>query len=205
MSTRWARLARGWLTALFSTLIAALSHTLAGGPPSTLAVVVSLAFAGMLCVGLTGKKPSAARLAASVGGSQLLFHELFALVGHPTWGAVAGHVHGASGAVAPFAAVSAGPLWQPDSPNDAAWMLIAHLAAAVLTFLMLLHGERAFWTLSTSARELVRLLFPALPEPVAADAATVTVLASQTDVPSRRSQFRSAQYRRGPPMRPAFA
>ena len=77
MSTRWARFARGWLTALFSTLIAAVSHTLAGGPPGTLAVVVSLAFAGMLCVGLTGKRPSAVRLAASVGGSQLLFHQLF--------------------------------------------------------------------------------------------------------------------------------
>ena len=42
MSTRWARFARGWLAAVFSTLIAAASHTIAGGPPRWLAIVLSL-------------------------------------------------------------------------------------------------------------------------------------------------------------------
>ena len=202
MGTRWARFARGWLTALFSTLIAALSHTLAGGTAGTLAIVASLAFSGMLCVGLAGKRPSAMRLAVSVAGSQLLFHQLFSYLGNPAWDATSGHAHGA---VAPFAAESTAHVWHPASPSDATWMFLAHLAAAALTFLMLRHGERAFWTLTTNARHLVRMLFPAMPGPIAFDAAAVLELISQTDVPSRMSGFRSMHRRRGPPRRRAFA
>jgi hypothetical protein len=204
MGTRWARFARGWLTALFSTLIAALSHTLVGGTPSTLAIVVSLAFAGMLCVGLAGKKPSASRLAVSVAGSQLLFHQLFALLGNPAWGAGFGHTHGTSDALTPMTAVATGPVWHPTSQSDAAWMLVAHLAAAAVTFLLLRHGERAFWSLSTNARELARRLFPALPEPVVVESAAIPELVLQTQVP-RLSRFLSAQRRRGPPVHLAFA
>ena len=50
MHTRWARFVRGWIVAAVSTFVAALSHTLGGGSvPGPLAVVVSLAFAGMIC------------------------------------------------------------------------------------------------------------------------------------------------------------
>ena len=205
MGTRWARFARGWLTALFSTLIAALSHTLAGGTASTLAVVASLAFAGMLCVWLAGKRPSAMRLAVAVAGSQLLFHQLFGYLGTPAWVATSGHVHGTAGAVAPFAAESTAHAWHPASPGDAIWMFLAHLAAAALTFLMLRHGERAFWTLTANARQLVRLLFPAIPGPIAFDTAAVLGLISQTGVPSRMSGFRLMHRRRGPPRRRALA
>lgn len=205
MGTRWARFARGWLAALFSTLIAATSHSFAGGRPGTLAVVLSLAFAGMLCVGLAGKKPSAWRLAVSVVGSQFLFHQLFSYLGDPGWSAATGHVHGAIGTVAEFAVVT-GPAWHPASSNGAAGMLVAHLVAAAMTFLLLRHGERAFWALSTNARELVRqLLFPARPGPVAVDPTTAPELAGTTDIVAPRSRIRSVQHRRGPPHRRVFA
>ena len=63
-------------------------------------------------------------------------------------------------------------------------MLVAHLAAAVLTFLMLRHGEQAFW----SCHERPRTGAPAVPGTARAccrHTATVAGLVSQTDVRHR--------------------
>src|SRR5918998_1156574 len=80
MTTRWARFARGWMVAGFSTFVAALSHTLGGGhAPGWLGVVLSLAFAGVVCVGLAGRTVSGVRVGVSVLLSQLIFHGLFSL------------------------------------------------------------------------------------------------------------------------------
>ena len=82
MTTRWARFARGWIVAVFSTFVAALSHTVGGGAdPGLLAVVVSLAFAGILSVGLSGRTLSTWRLTLAVLLSQLIFHGLFSFGG----------------------------------------------------------------------------------------------------------------------------
>ena len=56
MQSRWARLTRGLLAAVFSTVAAAVSHTLAGGAaPGALALAVTFTFAAVVCVVLTGK------------------------------------------------------------------------------------------------------------------------------------------------------
>jgi hypothetical protein len=82
MTTRWARFARGWIVAGFSTFVAALSHTLGGGAvPGLLAVVVSLAFAGIVSIALSGRTLSTWRLSAAVLLSQLIFHGLFSFGG----------------------------------------------------------------------------------------------------------------------------
>ncbi|MEC5151460.1 hypothetical protein [Cryobacterium sp. GrIS_2_6] len=80
MTARWTRFARGWAIAGFATFVAALSHTLGGGAaPGLLPVVISLAFAGIVCIGLAGRAPSLWRTAAAVLTSQLIFHGLFSL------------------------------------------------------------------------------------------------------------------------------
>ncbi|MFZ2964070.1 MAG: hypothetical protein WA006_05235, partial [Rhodoglobus sp.] len=82
MTTRWARFVRGWVTAGFAVFVAAFAHVAAGGhAPDWLAVAVSLAFAGILCVPLAGKTLSLTRLTISVAGAQAVFHTLFALSG----------------------------------------------------------------------------------------------------------------------------
>ncbi|GAB3034874.1 hypothetical protein GCM10027052_10960 [Parafrigoribacterium mesophilum] len=196
MGTRWARFARGWLAAVVSTAVAAASHTFAGGPPSWLAIVLSLVFAGMLCVGLAGKRLSPLRLAASVVGSQLLFHQLFASIGGSGW-APAAHVHGAEITGALGLTVPTGSS-QLVSAADATWMLAAHAAAAAVTFLLLCYGERSFWSVTAGARALLRVLFPRELQPVPLDAARPPKNLSRVLVLSPKAKLSVLRYR-GPP------
>ena len=197
MSTRWARFARGWLAALFSTLVAAVSHTLAGGvSPSAVSFVVALAFAGIACVALTGKRLSFVRLAASVLVSQLAFHSLFSTIGvsSGTVSAPAGaHHHG--GALA-LVAGGDGAMHHTDG-----WMWAAHAFAALLTMAALRHGEAAFWRLRETALLFVRTVFagvpvvPSLPLPARAP------LTRAQHLEARTCDFiRSSLGLRGPPV-----
>jgi hypothetical protein len=167
MATRWARFARGWVVALFSTFVAGLSHTLAGGAvPNIVAVVLSLAFAGIVCIGLAGRTLSLGRMAASVLLSQLIFHGLFsfgasggALTVSPTASAIPGaHQHGPIGVVADLGSASIGH----GGAHTAAWMWVAHAIAAIITIVALRHGETAFWGLFDTVRLGIRSLFAAL-------------------------------------------
>ena len=160
MTTRWARFARGWVVAVFATLLAALSHTLGGGAaPSGLAVVVSLAFAGMICVGLAGRTVSTLRLALSVLLSQLIFHTLFSFGG--AGGALTTDASATAGLHGHAAAPSVAAVLPAAEPaahlGHAGWaMWLAHLAAAAVTIVALRHGERAFWGLLANARLGIR-------------------------------------------------
>ena len=173
MQTRWARFARGWIVAAFSTFVAALSHTLGGGSaPGLLAVVVSLAFAGMVCVALAGRTLSFWRGAASVLISQFIFHGLFSL--------------GASGGALRADALAASGTHQHAAlpglidptilganahvSHDGGAMWLAHFVAAIVTILALRYAERAFWSLVENVHLGIRTLFaPAqLAVPVAA-------------------------------------
>lgn len=78
MTTRWTRFARGWITAGFATFVAAFLHVASSGhAPSSLALALSLAFSGMICIALTGKRLALWRRSVSVAVSQFLFHALF--------------------------------------------------------------------------------------------------------------------------------
>lgn len=204
MSTRWARFARGWLVAVFSTLIASASHTIVGGPPSALAIILSLAFAGMLCVGLAGKRLSRMRLAASVVGSQLLFHQLFASLGSPVW-TPAAHVH--PGMDPALIVTAPAGTWQPASTSDALWMLTAHVIAAAATFLLLRLAEQAFWGLPSfgligGARALLRILFRQGLQPVLFETLRMPRAPRHSRILSSIA-LRSALRYRGPPAVPA--
>jgi len=159
MTTRWARFARGWIVAAVSTFVAALSHTVGGGAvPGLLAVVVSLAFAGIVSIALSGRTLSTWRLTAAVLVSQLIFHGLFSLGSAGgtlvTTDAASAHANHA-GSIA----VSALPAGTMSGTDHGLMMTLAHVVAAVVTVIALRFGERAFWGLfSTAAVALTALV-----------------------------------------------
>jgi hypothetical protein len=156
MTTRWARLARGFSAAIIAIFVAAFCHTAAGGvAPSLIALALSLAFSTLVCVGLTGRSPSWWRQSASVAVSQLTFHLFFCLGSGDGSIASSGH-HGASATLV----VENGPVghahtmsfWDP-------WMLASHALAGIVTVVILRFGEDAFWKLCESARYSICLIF----------------------------------------------
>lgn len=168
MSSRWARVARGLLAAGFATLVAAVFHTASGGAaPSVLALSLSLAFSGIFCVALAGKRLSLWRQSASVVLSQLLFHALFCLgqgslgsagYGSTAIGAAAENlgVHGAHAMDLGLASASAAVAADASSPDlhaaigmfgDGPAMWAGHATAAIVTIVLLRHGEKTFWGL----------------------------------------------------------
>lgn len=185
MSSRWARFARGWLAASFSVFVAAFAHVIGGGHvPSALAVVLSLAFAGIVAVPLAGKTVSLLRLSISVGVAQALFHTLFALGGGVTVTQL-GH-HG------PLTITGATAVHGHEG------MLPAHVLAAVVTIVALRLGEGAFWMLLGLAREgLRRTLLPAS-DPVRIAAPRTASFAAEPR-PLALAVLRSPLSRRGPP------
>lgn len=142
MSTRWARLARGWLAAIGATFAAAFSHVVAGGGhPPFFAVALSLAFAGLACTVLAGRRFSRTRLALSVVASQFLYHGLFSVFGESSStaapavsDAASGHLHGAVLHSSSAAGIAGGLEWEPV-------MLAAHAVAAIATLMLMLYGE----------------------------------------------------------------
>ncbi|MEO9014969.1 MAG: hypothetical protein ABI275_06570 [Terrimesophilobacter sp.] len=198
MGTRWARFVRGWVIAVFSTLVAALSHSLAVGTgPSLLAIVLSLAFAGMACVGLAGKRLSLWRMSASVAFSQMIFHGIFSSMSGPFPASVVlGHVHNA--------ALASVPVLSSTHASHAAWhstplMAIAHLGAGVATLAILRYGERAYWGLLDTTRVLIRVLFPAAPVVTVGATPRVSVTARTTFTLTDLGVPLLAMRYRGPP------
>ena len=204
MTTRWARFARGWLAALFSTTVAAASHTLAGGnSPSAVSLVVALAFAGVACIALTGTTLSLTRLTASVALSQLAFHLLFSTIGTST-GAPAqftGSAHDHSATLTLGADAGSGAV----AHHADGWMWLGHAAAAVLTIVALRYGESAFWRLAAIALLFVRTLFPRIPAvPLVPRPARRARVVGHPFVPRICAVLRSTLGLRGPPA-PSFS
>ncbi|MDH6238294.1 hypothetical protein [Cryobacterium sp. CG_9.6] len=206
MTTRWARFARGWIVALVSTLVAAVSHTIGGGgAPGMVAVALSLAFAGMICIALAGRTLSFWRGALAVLTSQLIFHGLFSL--GAAGGAISPDAIAASGthqhSMLPGLIESSGTAMP--AGHDGATMWIAHGVAAVITIAALRFGERAFWGLLENARLIVRALF--LPTPTAVMPPVLARRAATARVSLPRNLFvlLSSLRRRGPPLVTVFA
>jgi hypothetical protein len=196
VTTRWARFARGWTAAVFSTLVAAGSHAVAGGgSASLLALVVALAFAGVTCVALTGTRLSLLRVAASVALSQVAFHTVFSTIASAPGGTSVSRPHDHSQALS----LDAGEASAAPSHHTDGWMWLGHAVAAVLTIIALRYGEGAFWRLRSIAALFVRIVLvavPALsprprPRPVAAEPVFVALFCAFV---------RSSLGLRGPPV-----
>jgi len=140
VTPRASRLLRGTLLGSVATLLAALSHSWAGGVvPDPLALALGAVFASAVGTVAVGRRGSLTRTAVAVAIGQLAFHLAFSLLGSGASVVVhAGHHASVAAIVAdPSGAVARG----------GAWMWLAHLAAGVLTVLYLRHLERRAWAL----------------------------------------------------------
>lgn len=170
MTSRAARLARGWIAATFATIVAAASHVLAGGPaPHTLMVAFSLALSGLVCVALAGKALSMPRLILGVAASQGIFHTFFTAAPSTSTAAAShsGHMGHDAGEMAAMLANSAGaPFTLTHSAaldHSTAAMWFGHAVACLLTILFLRFGETAAWRLLDALRLKILLVLSIAP------------------------------------------
>ncbi|MEO6944043.1 MAG: hypothetical protein ABI053_04960 [Lacisediminihabitans sp.] len=196
MMTRWARVARGFVAAITSLFVAAISHILPGGDaPGMVALVACLILSTFVCTALSGKKLSLFRLSTAVIASQFLFHSFFSLsasapsvaMGSTSFTHV-GHVQehfvvlGSSG----VASMGTG-------------MWVAHTVAAVVTIMALRYGETAFWSLRIVARLWIGALFEAGTSPRPVEVPATEAPRECLALPHERILPLSPLRRRGPP------
>ncbi|GAA1241309.1 hypothetical protein JOF42_001934 [Microbacterium phyllosphaerae] len=134
MTSRQLRLLRAASASAVATVIAATSHTIAGGAaPHPLLVLAVAALVVPITALIIGARVSRIRVAATVLVSQAAFHVVFQLLGAPTGTTViSGHQHHVDlSALGPVSAATAPDLL----------MLIGHIVAAVATTALLWHGE----------------------------------------------------------------
>jgi len=158
MSSRGARVVRGFAAASVATLVAALFHMAGGGlAPSALALTLSLVFSSLGSIALVGKRVAAWRLTLSVLVSQFLFHALFSLSPSAHFAGATGHLHPGSHLTMVTDGAAATPM--SGMSLSGSWMWLAHAAAALLTLAALRYGERVFVAVSEfTAFSLRRLL-----------------------------------------------
>lgn len=202
--SRAVRTARGAFGALAATLLAAVSHSLAGGVMTAFAIVATTLFALPLCVLLAGKIGSLWRLAIAVSVAQFVYHWSFAGIGATQLGAIGQ----GSAAVSPHAAhlglLTASPFVPTAAiaANAEAWMWAAHALAATLTVALMHSGERAFLHVARLLRSAVPVRIPGAIQLPARPAILEVFYAA----PSRVAPvFLSAISHRGPPAVPATA
>ena len=192
MNSRAARSLRGLGAGTAATMVAAVSHGLAGGTfPGLAGIALALVFSAAVSIALVGLRMPVLRLAASIVLSQLAFHVVFSTLGN------AGEVHSAGhhGAVS---VVDSGLSGAAIVTHASPFMWLAHGIAAVLTLLALVLGERAIVGLRDTARMLLaRVLTPAsLARPMTLPRAARPQL---TPVPRAARELVAACGLRGPP------
>ncbi|QDO88272.1 hypothetical protein FNH13_07860 [Ornithinimicrobium ciconiae] len=179
---------RGGLAAAVATTIALLFHLMAGGAmPALPGLVIPLLLAISVCILLAGVRLPSLRLLLSVGASQLLFHNLF-MLGATDADAAEAHAHHATGAAA-------------TQTGTSVWMVVAHLAAALLTAAALRHGELILARLSSAVRHLAwRFLHPVTTLPVRPTTPAARLVDEQAWVPTIHLAVHTSLVRRGPPI-----
>ena len=191
MTPRASRLLRGTLLGSVATLLAALSHTWAGGVvPGVLALTLGAVFASAVGVAAVGRRGSLRGTAIAVAIGQFAFHLAFSLLGSgaSVSTAASGHHHA-------MPSITASPLEAVE--RGGVWMWLAHLAAGALTVLYLRHLERRLWSvLARLGWRLVASLGIAVPAPrVSGQRATAFASRVLTAVP-----LRGGSALRGPPL-----
>ncbi|GAA3589899.1 hypothetical protein GCM10022198_12210 [Klugiella xanthotipulae] len=203
--TRGGRTWRGLVAAASAILLAALSHTIAGGAaPSVAGIVSALIVCTPVCIALAGRALSLWRLGSAVVISQGLFHAVFSYLAMPasapadTAGIPTGlHVHGSATA----AAILSPHALAGDAHSG--WMWLAHAVAAGCTIAVLRFGERGAYRLIALTRLAVRRLTGSHPHPIL-PAATHTLVPGWHNPFTSVSRWMSGLSYRGPPA-PALA
>ena len=199
MGSRRVRALRGMLASVVAILVAALFHVAGGGtPPGFVALALSLAFATLGSIALTGRRLSLWRLTASVAISQFLFHALFSL-GDSTarFSAEGGmsHLHPGS-----HLTMTLGGMPAAHGSELSPSMWATHATAVLVTVVALRFGEQAFWGLFRTARVRVagaadRLVVVPVPVLATAPAPTTAEPARLRDLGLPLARLRH----RGPP------
>lgn len=188
--SRALRVTRGAVATVAATLLAAASHSLAGGAITWLAITATAVLALPLGVALAGRLGSIWRLSFVVLAAQFLFHWSF--VGLGTGGALGS---GSAGSLHAHLEIAA---FAPDTPATAdVVMWLGHAVTAVLTIALLHRGEQAFLS-------LLRLALRALPHELPRATGIAAPTASIPDQPTttffdRLITFGSISHR-GPPL-----
>lgn len=196
--TRWGRVARGTVAAFASVFFAAFAHSLAGGDlPGVAGLSLCFIFSLLVGTALAGRRMPQVRLAATILASQAMYHWLFGSLG--TLGATTtsptgslGHAHNAPLDIGSLAV-------QVHEHGD---MLLAHVAAAIVTFGVLAFGERSLRTVVQAARSIVLALIPRFADaPLAVAPSRVCCDRTRLVTPRRRRVNHSGLRHRGPPLR----
>lgn len=193
MTTRWARVARGFVAAAISLFVAAFCHIASGGAvPNALALAACLVLSVFVCVALSAKTLSLPRLSVSVAASQFLFHSVFSLwtTTPVSFAGISGHDHEQFALLATPGAVGA---------SADAGMWLAHAAAAVVTIGALRYGETAFWGLLAVARLWIGSLFATVAALGPVEALPSPVPAEREFLPRALALLLSSMRHRGPP------
>ncbi|MAT18454.1 MAG: hypothetical protein CMF56_07810 [Leifsonia sp.] len=208
--SRRARTAKALLVAVSSTLVALISHVLAGGSiPGLVGILVPVTLSVLVCLPLSGRALSLPRLALSVLASQFLFHWLFVLGAAGSTAVVTadrGGVHAGhdTSTIAALASTSA------HADHTDGWMWLGHGVAAVATIALIRRSETALAGLRRLALLLAALLARAV-APRLAHAAAIPARAARLVAAAggagglARAALTASVSRRGPPRPVAFA
>lgn len=188
MNARQLRLVRAAAVSSVATLIAALSHTIGGGAaPHPLLILAVATLIMPLSALLVGVRQSRTRAAVAVFLGQAAFHLVFQALGAPTGAQVGGGGHSHHIDLALLG--SASPLAAPST-----MMLFAHAVAAVLTTLLVWHGEAVVRVVARWVEALFRRADAVVPAAHHRPPRLRSIL-----FPSFDAAVSSAVPRRGPP------
>jgi len=144
-----ARFVRGWVVAMLAVILAAGGHQAAhsimhgGAEPIPLELLVfSAALTAPIAVVLIGNRTSQWSTACTTVFGQLAFHALYSLSSSSIATQHAGHVQGHMD----FAMAVESQAIHASTAADVV-MVVAHLLAAVLTTVVITHGERSLLTI----------------------------------------------------------
>lgn len=213
MSTRAARLVRGWAAALAATAVAAASHILAGGViPYPSIVLFCLALSAMVSCALAGRALSLPGTAGAVLASQGIFHLLFTVggAGIPsaaaggasalTHAGHAGHAaHLDPAAVARLTEAGQAGAGMAAAGHSSALMWVGHLLAAAVTVALIRNGEAALLRiLEALALRITAILPLILPLPLGPRIPKLSALVPATPVRNLGVPLLAMRHR-GPP------
>ena len=152
------RLPRAGAVALTVLTLAAGAHVAAGGQLPALPILAAVAaVVGLSAVLLAGRKMTVPRLAGYLGTSQVVLHLAFSRLADAGTSGPAGQPHHGSTAAGWGPAETPAP-YEHLAADAGSTMTLLHLAATLLTAILLARGEAALWALAAWLKPLQGIL-----------------------------------------------
>jgi len=194
VTARARRATRGLAAASVAVVLAAISHTVAGGAapaPWLVATAIGIAWPiATLCAGGRVRLPGQV---TAVAAAQVLLHALFSITASATGHAhsAGGHMHGMDALALPLSPTGSDTL---STVAPGPLMVIAHVLAGIAALVLVRHGEAAARAVLAWATTALRAPLPvALPQP------TPLRTCTPAPAPPRTIVVPGPLRRRGPP------